>query len=233
MLAENVGHLEELQYKLYADNRHALLVVLQALDAGGKDGTIRHVMTGFNPQGCHVTSSKVPSAEEADHDYLWRIHKALPPRGDIGIFNRSHYEDVLVVRVHDLVPKKVWSRRYDQINAFEKILAENGMTIVKFFLHISKEEQKRRFQARLDDKAKHWKLAAGDFEERKHWDDYVEAYEDCLRRCSTAHAPWYVIPSDKKWFRNLAVSSILVETLEALDLEYPEPSLDISTIRLQ
>ena len=232
-VAKNASRLAELQYLLYADNRRALLVVLQAMDAGGKDGTIRHVISAFNPQGCRVTPFKVPSAEEADHDYLWRVHQAVPPKGEIGVFNRSHYEDVLVVRVHNLVPKGVWSKRYDQINAFEKLLSDNGIQIVKFFLHISKDEQKKRFQQRLEDPTKHWKLSAGDFAERKRWDDYMKAYEDALGRCSTECAPWYVIPANKKWFCHLAVSEILVSTLEALDMKFPEPTLDVSKVKLE
>jgi PPK2 family polyphosphate:nucleotide phosphotransferase len=202
------------------------------MDAGGKDGTIRHVMSGLNPQGCRVSSFKVPTEEELAHDYLWRIHRAVPGKGEIGIFNRSHYGDVLVVRVHNLVPKRVWSKRYDQINAFENILAENGVTIVKFFLHISKDEQKQRLQERLDDSSKHWKVSAADFEERKYWDDYTEAYEDVLSRCSTPWAPWYVIPANRKWFRNLAVAGILVSTLEDMDMRFPKSKLDLSKFSL-
>ncbi len=228
-LRKNVSRLADLQYLLYAENRHALLVVLQAMDAGGKDGTIRHVMSGVNPQGCRVTSFKVPSAEEADHDYLWRIHKAVPPRGEIGIFNRSHYEDVLTVRVHETVPPEVWSGRFEQINAFEKILAENQVAIIKFFLHVSKEEQHRRLMKRLKDPKRMWKANPADFAERELWDRYVEAYEDVLSRCSTDFAPWYVIPADKKWFRNLAVSAIIIEMLESLDMKLPDHVLDMES----
>lgn len=230
---KNIARLAELQYLLYAENKQALLVVLQAMDAAGKDGTIRHVMSGLNPQGCFVTPFKVPSALEADHGFLWRIHRAVPPKGEIGIFNRSHYEDVLVVRVHNLVPRAVWSKRYDQINEFEKLLADNNTRILKFFLHISKDEQKKRFQARLDDPTKHWKLSEGDFSERRYWDDYQEAYEDALSRCSTPWAPWFIIPANRKWFRNLAVSQIIVETLEGLKMKFPKPTLDVSSIRLE
>jgi PPK2 family polyphosphate:nucleotide phosphotransferase len=198
------------------------------MDAGGKDGTIRHVMSGLNPQGCHVTSFKVPTEEELAHDYLWRVHRAVPAKGEIGIFNRSHYGDVLVVRVHNLVPRRVWSERYEQINGFEKILADNDVTIVKFFLHISKEEQKKRLQERLDDPAKHWKVSEADFEERRFWPDYIKAYEDALSKCSTPWAPWYVIPADHKWFRNLAVADILVSTLEDMDMRFPKSKLDLS-----
>jgi PPK2 family polyphosphate:nucleotide phosphotransferase len=187
-LAKNLKRLESLQYLLYADRKHALLVVFQGLDAAGKDGTIRHVMSGVNPQGCSVTPFKVPSPQEAAHDYLWRVHRAVPPYGHIGIFNRSHYEDVLVVRVHDLVPKKVWSQRYDQINQFERFLRDNNVTILKFFLHIGKDEQKKRFMQRIDDTNKRWKISEADFEERKFWDDYVHAYEDALTFCNTKAA---------------------------------------------
>jgi PPK2 family polyphosphate:nucleotide phosphotransferase len=232
-LEASTARLAELQYLLYAEAKHAVLVVFQALDAGGKDGTIRHVMSGLNPQGCRVTSFKVPSAEEARHDFLWRIHKAIPQKGEVGIFNRSHYEDVLVVRVHRLVPEEVWSRRYEQINAFEKQLAENGTTILKFFLQISKREQKKRFEERLNDPTKNWKLSEADFKERDYWDGYQKAYEDAITRCSTPWAPWYVIPADHKWFRNVAVSEILVETLEKLDMRFPAPSIDVSHIRIR
>jgi len=232
-LARNIARLDELQYLLYAEDKHALLIVLQAIDAGGKDGTIRHVMSGINPQGCRVTSFKVPSAEEADHDFLWRIHKAVPPKGEIGIFNRSHYEEVLVVRVHGLVPKSVWSERYDHINRFEENLAHSGVTILKFFLHISKDEQKARFQDRLDDPDKNWKVSPADFAERKHWDDYMAAFEDALSRCSTKHAPWFIIPANHKWFRNLAVSQIIVETLEGLKMKFPPPPPNLAEIVLE
>jgi len=223
-LKRNVERLDELQEVLWAEGKHALLIVLQAMDAGGKDGTIEHVMHGVNPQGCQVTSFKVPTEEDLDHDFLWRIHKATPRRGYIGIFNRSHYEDVLVVRVHNLVPEEVWQRRYEQINQFEKLLADTGTTILKFFLHISKEEQKERFEARLHDPKKNWKFSSKDVDERKLWDQYMAAYEDALSRCSTAWAPWHIIPADKKWFRNLTVSETIVQALERLELRYP-PSL--------
>jgi PPK2 family polyphosphate:nucleotide phosphotransferase len=232
-LNENLSRLTELQYKLYADRRFALLVVLQAIDGGGKDGTVRHVMTAFNPQGCTVTAFKGPSDEELRHDFLWRVHRHVPARGEIGVFNRSHYEDVLVVRVDSLVPKPVWSKRYDQINDFERMLSENGVTVVKIFLQISKDEQKRRFQERLANPHKHWKFEAADLEKRKQWDDYRTAFEDAISRCSTAYAPWYVIPADNKWFRDLAVSQILVRTLEELPLKFPEPSYDPATIRIR
>ncbi len=231
-LKQITRRLNELQYLLYAENKRGLLIVLQGMDASGKDGTIRHVMRGVNPQGTTVTSFKKPSDEEADHDFLWRIHKAVPRKGDIGIFNRSHYEDVLVVRVHDLVPTEKWSERYDQINAFEKNLSENGIVILKFYLHISKDEQKKRFQDRLDDRTRHWKISPADFSERPHWDAYTAAFEEVLTRCSTEWAPWYMIPSNRKWFRNLAVGSAIVEKLESLNMKFPEPSFDVSTIQI-
>ena len=232
-LAKNIARIDELQYMMYAEHRRALLVVLQGIDASGKDGTIRHVMTGFNPQGCRVTPFKAPTPEELAHDFLWRIHHAVPGKGDIAIFNRSHYEDVLVVRVHELVPAPVWKRRYDQINDFERYLAENGVVIVKFFLHISKDEQKRRLERRLEDSTRQWKVALADFEERKRWKEYQRAYEDAITRCNTKEAPWYVVPADKKWFRNLVVSQILVETLEALDMHFPKPTVDLSRVKVE
>lgn len=225
--------LSELQYLLYAEDRRALLIVLQGMDAAGKDGTIRRVMRGLNPQGTHVTPFKKPSAEELDHDYLWRIHQAVPRRGDIGIFNRSHYEDVLVVRVHNMVPRVVWSGRYDQINAFERMLADNDVVILKFFLHISKDEQKRRFEARLAEPERHWKISLSDFKERPHWDEYQGAYEDVLSRCSTEWAPWFVIPANRKWFRDVAVATAIVQTLEGLDMRFPKPKVEVSKIRIQ
>lgn len=230
LLDDNIGRLNDLQYRLYAENRRSVLIVFQAMDAGGKDGCIRHVMTGLNPQGCRVTSFKVPSKEELDHDFLWRIHKSVPPRGEIGIFNRSHYEDVLVVRVHNLAPKSIWSKRYDQINDFEKILAENGTTVLKFFLYISKAEQKQRFIKRLENPDKNWKFSLGDVEERKFWEDYMRAFEAALSKCSTDHAPWYVIPADNKWFRNLAVSQIIADTLAEMHPRIPKPEEDLSSI---
>ena len=232
-LEKNTARLAELQYLLYAENKHAVLIVIQAMDAGGKDGTIRHVMSSLNPQGTTVTSFKVPTADEAKHDFLWRIHKATPRLGEFAIFNRSHYEDVLVVRVHDLVPESVWSKRYDHINEFEKLLADSHVKIFKFFLHISKDEQKKRFEKRLDDPTRQWKLSEADFAERDYWDDYLQAYEEAIERCSTPWAPWYVIPANRKWLRNLAVSQILVEALEELDMKFPEPTVDISKVKLK
>ncbi len=217
---------------LYADRRYALLIVLQAVDAGGKDGTIRHVMSGVNPQGCVVTAFKEPTPEELSHDFLWRVHKAVPSRGDIGIFNRSHYEDVLIVRVHSLVPKVVWQKRYEQINDFEYMLTENNVTILKFYLHISRDEQRKRLEARLRDPTHNWKLSLSDLEERQHWDDYREAYEAALRKCSTDRAPWYVIPANKKWFRNQVVAELIVQALDRMKLKYPAPTVDISKVKL-
>jgi PPK2 family polyphosphate:nucleotide phosphotransferase len=232
-LEKNRVRLESLQFLLYAEAKRSVLIVFQAMDAGGKDGTIRHVMSALNPQGCTVTSFKVPTTEELKHDFLWRIHKNTPRRGEVAIFNRSHYEDVLVVRVHNLVPKSVWSGRYDHINSFEKLLSDDGVMIFKFFLHISKREQKQRFRERMTDATRQWKLSPADFEERKLWDDYRKAYDDVLTRCSTPWAPWFVIPADRKWIRNLAVSQILVENLEQLHMKFPPPVMDVSRIRLK
>jgi len=230
-LDKAIERLDKLQYLLYAEHKRALLIVLQGRDAAGKDGTIRHVMTGCNPQGCHVASFKKPSAEEMSHDYFWRVHHAMPEYGDIGIFNRSVYEDVLVVRVHKIVPKEIWSERFSQINDFEEILHQNNIKIIKFFLHISKDEQKARFQERIDDPDRRWKISAADFTERNFWDDYTEAYEDVLAKCSTKHAPWFIIPSNKKWFRNLAVSHIIAETMEAMDMKFPPPTVDVKKLK--
>ncbi len=232
-LDKNLERLSVLQYLLYAEAGRALLVVLQGIDAGGKDGTIRHVMSGLNPQGVQVTSFKVPEGEETRHDYLWRVHRAVPERGKIGIFNRSHYEDVLVVRVHNLVPRQVWSRRYDEINDFERMLSRNDVRILKFLLYISKEEQAARFRERLDDKAKNWKFSPADIKEREFWNQYIAAYDDVLRKCSTPEAPWYVIPANHKWFRNLAVSEIMRQELESMDLKYPKPTADLSAIQFE
>ena len=206
--------------------------MLQAMDTGGKDGTIKHVFGGVNPQGCRVSSFKAPSAEETNHDFLWRYHKSVPAKGRIGIFNRSHYEDVLVVRVKNLVPEDIWSRRYDQINAFERNLSLGGIAVLKFFLHISKDEQKRRLQSRLDDPDKRWKFSSNDIKERGFWDAYQQAFEDALSNCSTEHAPWYVVPANKKWYRNLVVARTIADTLEAMDPRYPpaEEGLEKVTI---
>jgi len=223
--------LRELQYRLYAEGRHSLLICLQGRDAAGKDGTINHVLASMNPQGCTVTGFKVPTPEEAAHDFLWRYHRATPARGQVAVFNRSHYEDVLVVRVHDLVPKQIWSQRYEQINDFERMLHENGTHILKFYLHIDADEQLKRFRARIDDPTRHWKISEGDYAERPYWDDYTKAFEAAFSKCSTAHAPWFIIPANHKWFRNLAISSIVVETLESLNMQFPKPTVDLGEIR--
>jgi PPK2 family polyphosphate:nucleotide phosphotransferase len=216
--------MDALQEILYAGHKHKLLIVLQGMDTAGKDGTIRHVFEGVDPLGVRVASFKVPSTEELDHDYLWRIHKVVPGAGEIVIFNRSHYEDVLVVRVHKLVAPGVWKKRYDQINAFERHLAQNGTTILKFFLNIDFDEQKKRLQARLEDPTKQWKFNPQDLKERKLWPVYMKAYEDALTKTSTVYAPWHIVPANRKWYRDLVISSILVETLENLKLQYPQPA---------
>jgi PPK2 family polyphosphate:nucleotide phosphotransferase len=223
--------MEEMQYTLYADQKRSLLICLQALDAGGKDGVVRHVIGSMNPEGCRVACFKQPSKEELEHDFLWRIEAQTPKRGEVVIFNRSHYEDVLVTRVHNLVPKKVWSKRYEQINDFERRLVANGTHILKFFLHIGKEEQLERFKQRLDDPARRWKISEADYAERKYWDDYKRAYEVALGECSTKYAPWFIIPSDHKWFRDLAISEIIVKTMEKLDISLPEPTVNLAEIR--
>jgi PPK2 family polyphosphate:nucleotide phosphotransferase len=223
--------LRDLQYLMYAEGKRSLLICLQGRDAAGKDGTINHVLGAMNPQGCSITGFKVPSKEEAAHDFLWRYHQKTPAKGQVGIFNRSHYEDVLVVRVHNLVPKDVWSKRYEHINNFEKLLHDDGTHILKFYLHIDPEEQLERFKQRIVDPARHWKISDGDYAERPYWDAYTEAFEDALSRCSTEHAPWFVIPSNHKWFRNLAISRIVAETLESLDMKFPEPTVDLGEIK--
>lgn len=222
--------LEDLQELLFAEHKHKVLVILQAMDTGGKDGAIRHVFEGVNPQGTRVANFKEPSLEELDHDFLWRVHKQVPAKGELVIFNRSHYEEVLIVRVHNLVPPEVWRQRYDQINAFEQMLAENGTTILKFYLHIDKDEQKQRLQARLDNPDKHWKFRRGDLAERKLWSDYMQAYEDVLNKTSTSHAPWFIVPANHKWYRDLIISSILVDALETLNMKFPEPEENLEGI---
>jgi len=229
----NLERLEELQRVLYAERKHAMLVVLQAMDTAGKDGAISHVFSGVNPQGCAVTSFKVPTELEREHDFLWRVHNAVPPAGMIGIFNRSHYESVLVERVKKLVPKEVWSQRYEMINEFERMLSAGGVTILKFFLHISREEQKSRLESRLNDPSKNWKFNPGDLDDRKLWDDYQAAYEDALQRCSTKDAPWYVVPADHKWFRNWMISDTIVKTLKALKMKYPKADPSILKIKIR
>ncbi len=235
-LQKNVARLAELQDVLYAENKHALLIIFQAMDAAGKDGAIKHVMSGLNPQGCEVTSFKQPSAEELDHDYLWRSMRRIPERGRIGIFNRSYYEDVLVVRVHPEIlqmqslPEKIkndrslWKKRFEQIRNFEEYLTENSIHVVKFFLNVSKEEQKERFLARIDTPEKNWKFSAGDAKERGFWNDYMRAFEDAMQNTSAKDAPWYIIPADKKWFTRLAVSEIIIRKMESLNLQYPKIS---------
>lgn len=226
------GQLDKLQERLYAEHAQSLLLVLvlQAIDTAGKDGTINHVLSGVNPQGCQVTSFKVPTPAERDHDVLWRYHRATPAKGMIGIFNRSHYEEVLVVRVHELVPEKVWRPRYEAIKAFETQLATGGTTLVKVFLHISRDEQRRRLESRLADPDKRWKFSVADLAERERWDAYQSAFDEALRRCSTADAPWWVVPADHKWARNRAVLGVLVDTLETMDPRFPMPTADLDRV---
>lgn len=237
-LAQSVARLAEMQDKLYAQDRWSVLLIFQAMDAAGKDSTIKHVMSGINPQGCQVTSFKQPSTEELDHDFMWRTTRHLPERGRIGIFNRSYYEEVLVVRVHSnilgsqhlppqLVTKKIWKERFEDINAFERYLARNGTLVLKFFLNVSREEQKKRFLERLDEPEKHWKFQPSDVAERQLWPDYMKAYEEMIRATATPHAPWHVVPADSKWFTRLAVAAAIVDAMEGLDLAYPkvEPAL--------
>jgi PPK2 family polyphosphate:nucleotide phosphotransferase len=234
-MVETQRHLEkmaELQYLMYAEQKHALLIVLQGMDAAGKDGIIRLILSRVNPAGCRVVCFKQPTAAERSHDFLWRVHPTVPARGEIAIFNRSHYEDVLVVRVHQLVPAYTWGRRYDLINSFEKwLVLENNTKILKFFLYISPEEQLMRFKERLDDPTRHWKISESDYREREYWDDYVSAFEDMLHKTSTSHAPWFVIPSDHKWFRDLTISQIISSTLDKLNMKSPRPKVDVADIR--
>jgi PPK2 family polyphosphate:nucleotide phosphotransferase len=233
LLKELNQELERLQELLYAEGKHKILIVLQAMDTGGKDGTIRHVFEGVNPQGVKVAGFKVPTPKELAHDYLWRVHKHTPGNGEIVIFNRSHYEDVLVVRVHDLVPEEVWSKRYEHIRAFEKILVDEGTTLLKFYLHINREEQKERLQARLDEPNKNWKFSKGDLAERALWDQYQAAYQDAIAKTSTEYAPWYVIPANRKWYRNLVISTIIIETLKSLNMSYPAPEEGLEGIVIE
>jgi PPK2 family polyphosphate:nucleotide phosphotransferase len=232
-LLELNQRLEVLQESLWAEHRRKVLVVLQGMDTSGKDGTIRHVFEGVNPLGVRVAAFKAPTEEELDHDFLWRVHPKVPGRGEMVIFNRSHYEDVLVVRVMKLAPPEVWRPRYDQINSFELLLAETGTVVLKFFLHIGKDEQKARLQARLDDPQKQWKFRRGDLADRAHWEDYMEAYAEALARTSQKHAPWYVVPSDKKWYRNLVIAEVLVKALEDLDIQVPQPPEDLKGIVIE
>jgi PPK2 family polyphosphate:nucleotide phosphotransferase len=232
-IEKDIGRLDELQERLYAENRRSLLVILQGMDASGKDGTIKHVMTGLNPQTCTVSSFKVPAGEELDHDFLWRIERAMPRKGYIGVYNRSQYEDVLAARIHKLVRPEVWKQRYDQINRFEELKTELGISILKFFLHISKDEQKKRLEERLASPRKNWKFSMADARERELWNDYQAAYEDALSKCSTKWAPWYIIPANHKWHRNWMVARTIVERLESLNLKYPPPKEDLSKIRIK
>ena len=227
------GELEALQELLFAEHKRRILIILQAMDTGGKDGTISHVFEGVNPQGVRVASFKVPTVEELDHDYLWRAHKVVPARGEMVIFNRSYYEDVLVVRVHNLAPVSVWEKRYAQINDFERMLTEEGTTLLKFYLHISKDEQKKRLQDRLKEKDKHWKFNPGDLKERKLWGEYMKAYQDALSKTSTAWAPWIIVPANRKWYRNLVVATTLVNTLKGLNMRFPEPVEDLDKIKIE
>jgi PPK2 family polyphosphate:nucleotide phosphotransferase len=229
-LCERIG---ELQQKLYANASHSVIILLQGMDTSGKDGAAKRVLESVSPSGVETANFKSPSSEELAHDFLWRIHKAVPRYGNIGVFNRSHYEDVLVVRVMKLQPERVWKARFDQINAFEKVLAENNVVLLKFFLHISKQEQAERLQSRLDDPKKNWKFETGDLKMREHWNDFQKAYEDVLNRCSTKHAPWHIVPANRKWFRDYAVAKTVVEALEHLELKWPKPKEDLSKIRIR
>ena len=223
--------MAKMQSLLYAEKKHAVLIVLQALDAGGKDGTVNHVFSVLNPQGARVVGFKQPTSEELAHDFLWRIHPHVPLKGEITLFNRSHYEDVLVTRVHKLIDKETWENRYKRIRHFEELLAHNGTHILKFFLHISAEEQLARFAQRLEDPQRNWKISESDYAERAYWDDYIAAFEDAITATTARHAPWFVIPSNHKWFRNLAVSQIIADTMEGLDMAYPAPKVDLADIR--
>ena len=231
-LQQHCERIQNLQERLYAEQKHSLLIVLQAMDTGGKDGAISHVFEGVNPQGCQVWPFKVPSLEEQSHDFLWRYHAKAPSRGMINIFNRSQYEDVLVVRVKNLVDEKVWRERYDQINQFERSLNLNDTTIIKFFLHISRDEQKQRLESRLQDPTKHWKFSSNDVKERGYWDDYMKAYEDAVNKCSTNYAPWYVVPSNKKWYRNLVVARTIADTLDAMNPQFPPAEEGIEGMKI-
>lgn len=233
LLDKKLLRISKLQERLYAEGRHSLLLVLQGMDTSGKDGTVKSVMRDVNPQGVIVTSFKAPTSEELAHDYLWRIHQHIPPRGMIAVFNRSHYEDVIVVRVHELVPKDIWEKRYDQINDFERRLTEENVHIVKVFLHISRNEQKRRLEERLKDREKLWKFNPGDVKERARWKDYVKASDDALSKCSTDWAPWYIVPANKKWYRNLVVATLVEEALEEIDPKFPKVDFDPASIKIE
>lgn len=225
--------LEDLQELLYAEGKHKVLIVLQAMDAGGKDGTIRRVFEGVNPQGVRVASFKAPTAQEAAHDFLWRVHQHTPANGELVIFNRSHYEDVLIVRVYNLAPTELWSKRYEHINNFERMLADEGTTILKFYLHISLEEQRERLQDRLDQPDKNWKFDSGDLKHREHWSDFMSAFESVLSQTSTEWAPWYIVPANRKWYRNLVISKIVIDALQDLDMRYPESDFDPTQIKFE
>ena len=222
--------MSDLQYRLYAERKKALLIVFQGIDTSGKDSTIRHVISAFNPQSCTVKAFKEPTTEDLSHDFLWRIHKSAPAKGEIVIFNRSHYEDIIQPRVHKTIHKPIWSQRYEHINAFEKCLSDSNIKIIKFFLHISKEEQRKRLEERLNDPSKHWKVSERDMEDRKFWSSYTVAYQDIIKRCSNTWAPWYIIPANKKWFRNLAVGLIIVDTIERMKPKFPKPAINLSKI---
>lgn len=232
-LSELSNRMSHLQYKLFADKSQALLIILQGIDTSGKASTIRHVMEAFNPQSCNVVSFKAPSTEEIAHDYLWRVHKAMPSKGEITIFNRSHYEDVIEAQVHKIIPHSICSQRYRQINEFERYLSENNIRIIKLFLHISRDEQKKRLEDRLKDPKKYWKITERDLQQRKYWDEYLKAHEDIINNCNSSWAPWHIIPSNIKWFRNTAVATIVVHTLKGMKLSFPEPKLDISKMVVQ
>src|SRR5438874_12509637 len=231
-IQENLQKMDQLQYLMYAENKHSLLIVLQGLDAAGQDGVVRHVLPGMNPSGSVSVNFKQPTKEELAHDFLWRVHPHVPAKGSVAIFNRSHYEDVLVARVHDLVPEKVWSKRYDQINDFEQLIStENNTTILKFFLHISKDEHLARFKERLADPACQRKISESHYKDRDYWGDYIEAFEDVLTKTSTEHAPWFIIPSNHKWFRNLSISQIIARQTEEMDMQFPKPTVNLAEIR--
>lgn len=232
-LAELLERRDDLQERLYAEGKQSLLIVLQAMDTGGKDGALKRLLEGMNPAGLHVASFKAPSKDELAHDYLWRVHAQAPARGFIGVWNRSHYEEVLIARVHNLVPEKTWRKRYKQLNDFEEMLVENGTTILKFYLHISKDEQKERLQARLDDPNKHWKFSTGDLEERKFWDDYQAAFEDALNKCSTEAAPWHIVPANHKWARDIAIAECVTDALDKMNPQFPEVVFDPKTIVIE
>ena len=232
-LDELRDELQQLQKMLYAQNKHRVLVVIQAMDTGGKDGCIKHVFSRVDPQGLNVVSFKKPSAEELAHDFLWRIHKHVPQNGHLTVFNRSHYEDIIAVRVKEIFPEEVWKRRYQHVVDFERMLAEEGTTIVKIFLHISKDEQKARLQSRLDNPDKYWKFNPDDLKDRARWDDFMETYEDVIEKTSTSHAPWYVIPADRKWYRNLCVARIMIDTLKGLNMSWPEPTWKPGEVSLE